>query len=123
MASNQLTSAAPHWFVVVNADPVAQRVVLTAVFTSNLDRLRRMYAADTLVEIGPEDFPSLSVPTSVDCNKPYLLSLDSLAGRVRDKDVTFCARLSPERMVQIRAAILASDQVELSKKALVPLVF
>lgn len=65
-----LSSPEPHYFIVVNSDPIKQKVLLLSVVTSQVEKvkLRRKTCLDTVVELGSADFDVLTKPSIVDCN-------------------------------------------------------
>lgn len=67
---HSFSSPEPHYFIVVNSDPLAQKVLLLAVVTLKIEKvkLRRRASPDTLVELAPKDFDLLTKPSIVDCN-------------------------------------------------------
>ena len=67
-ADRSLTSPEPHYFIVVNSDPLAQRVLLLSVVTSQVAnvKLRRQACPETLVELTPAELSILKKPSIVD---------------------------------------------------------
>jgi hypothetical protein len=53
--ARELTSTEPHFFVVLNRDPLGEELLLLTVFTSQIDkmRIRNRERPDTIVEFGP----------------------------------------------------------------------
>jgi hypothetical protein len=52
------TSTEPHYFVVVNKDPVGSKILILTIITSNIERVRRMRrtAPQSMVEFGPTEY-------------------------------------------------------------------
>jgi len=59
--ARELTSDLPHFFVVLNQNPLEEKLLLLTVFTSQIDkvRLRNRERPHTVVEFGPEDYGPL----------------------------------------------------------------
>jgi len=59
--ARELTSDLPHFFVVLNQNPLEEKLLLLTVFTSQIDkvRLRNRERPHTVVEFGPEDYEPL----------------------------------------------------------------
>jgi hypothetical protein len=117
-----LTSADPHYFIVVNADPWTQQVLLLSVVTSKVEEVKRRRAdcLVTLVELSPKDFDVLTKLSIVDCNSLKTIPLAEFNERfVRkeiqcfDKDLPLVLRRA------LRRAIHASNILADELKALV----
>lgn len=114
---HSLTSPEPHYFIVVNSDPLTQKVLLLAVVTSQIKtvKLRRKACLDTLVEITPEVFDVLTKPSIVDCNDLKEVPLADfnarfVANRIRYFDKDLPAALRKALRKAIHASIVLSDE-------------
>lgn len=119
---HSLSSPEPHYFIVVNSNPLTQKVLLLAVVTSQLDKvkLRRKACPDTLVELDPTSFDVLTKPSIVDCNDLKEIPLPEfnanfVAKRTRyfEKDLPLPLRRA------LRKAIHASIVISNEQKAMV----
>ena len=97
-----LTSPEPHYFIVVNADPLAQRVLLLAVVTSQVAtvKLRRKSCPETLVELTPAAFDVLTKPSIVDCNDLKEVPLAEFNERFERKTIQYCDKRPASRFAQ-----------------------
>ena len=117
-----LTSPEPHYFIVVNSDPLADQVLLLAVSSSKVETVRqrrRHLPPETLVEITPTEYGELKLPSIVDCNQIFRRSLaelaaDWVAGNLKHKD-----DLPASLLARIQAGIKLSPLVEAEAKALI----
>jgi hypothetical protein len=119
--SRELTSGEPHFFVVVNREPVtAKLLLLLTIVTSKVDkvRLRNRERPDTVVEISPKEYNEFKVPSAVDCNVVLEKPLSELAGLVRRKEVRYHKDMPAEIFARIKAAMQASPLVADELKAL-----
>src|SRR5258708_30923466 len=69
-----LTSAEPHYFIVVNNDPLTDQVLLLAVASSKIETVRqrrRALPAETLVEISPVEYGEFKLSSIMDCNPVF----------------------------------------------------
>lgn len=75
--NRSLTSPEPHYFIVVNSDPLSQTVLLLAVVTSQVEavKLRRADCRETLVEISPDEFKVFTKNSIIDCNDLKVVGL------------------------------------------------
>lgn len=89
--SRELTSAEPHFFVVINRDPLGTELLLLTIVTSNLAgvRVRNRTRRQTVVEITPADYPEFTLPSAIDCNSIFEKPLSDLAEMVRRKEVRY----------------------------------
>jgi|ERR1035437_96877 hypothetical protein len=111
--SRELSSGQPHFFIVVNRDPITTKLLLLTIVTSKVDkvRIRNRERPHTAVEISPQEYSEFTMLSAVDCNVVLEKSLTELAGLVRRKEVRYHKDLSPEIFGKIKAAILASPLV------------
>ena len=119
--ARELHSTEPHYFVVANRDPLGRRLVLLAVFSSQLEkiRLRNRTRPETVVEISPVDYAELKTLSAVDCNVIFRRSLDEMTTLVRQHRVRYHRDLPVAVVEKIRAAIVASPVVDPEDKELV----
>ncbi|HEY5232034.1 MAG TPA: hypothetical protein VIK35_00675 [Verrucomicrobiae bacterium] len=111
--SRELSFGQPHFFIVVNRDPITTRLLLLTIVTSKVDkvRIRNRERPDTVVEISPKEYDEFKVLSAVDCNVVLEKSLAELAGLVKRKEVRYHKDLPPEIFAKIKAAVLASSLV------------
>jgi len=118
----ELSSPEPHYFIVVNTDPLCDQVLLLAVASSKVENVRerrRQMPAETVVEISPTEYVEFRVPTVVDCNRVFRKSLielidDRKRGLVKPKN-----DLPREALLRIQTGIKASPLVEEEAKMLI----
>jgi hypothetical protein len=117
-----LTSPEPHYFIVVNADPLNQQVLVLSVVTSKVAevKLRRKACPDTLVELTPDIFDVLKKPSIVDCNDLKQIQLAEFNARFVRKEIHYFDKDLPSALRKaLRKAIHASAIVPAEVKALV----
>lgn len=111
--SRELTSREPHYFIVVNGDPLGTKLLLLTIVTSQLDkvRLRNRTRLETVVEISPAEYAEFRVESAVDCNVVLEKSLSELVEMIARKQVRYHRDVSPEILRKLQAAIQASPLV------------
>ena len=117
-----LTSAEPHYFIVVNSNPIAQELLLLGVVTSKVAEVkqRRRGSAETLVEISPRDFEIFRKLSIIDCNDLKQIQLVEFNARfVRNEIRYFNKDLPASLRNAVRRAIHASPIVPEEIKTLV----
>ena len=109
----ELSSGQPHFFVVVNREPITAKLLLLTIVTSKVEkvRIRNRERPNTVVEISPEEYNEFKVLSAVDCNVVLEKPLSELVGLVRRKEVRYHKDLPPEFFAKIRTAIIASPLV------------
>ncbi|HSH39895.1 MAG TPA: hypothetical protein VK993_14060 [Chthoniobacterales bacterium] len=117
-----LTSPEPHYFIVVNSDPLTQQVLLLAVCSSKVPEVkqRRREWPDTVVQISPQQFDVLKRESIVDCNDLKQVSLRDFNARFIRKQIKhFGKDLPPDLRRRVRTAIHASQILPAEIKSLV----
>ena len=111
--SRELTSERPHFFIVVNRDPIGSQLLLLTIVTSNVTdaRIRNRNRLQTIVEITPAEYREFKVHSVVDCNVVLEKPLSELSGMVRRNEVRYHCDLPAEIFAKIKTAILASPLV------------
>jgi hypothetical protein len=119
--SRELSSGQPHFFIVVNRDPIATKLLLLTIVSSKVDkvRIRNRERPHTVVEISPMEYSEFKMLSAVDCNVVLEKSLSELSGLVWRKEVRYHKDLSPEIFGKIKEAILASPLVADELKLLI----
>ena len=117
-----LTSPEPHYFIVVNADPLRQEVLLLGVCTSKVAEVktRRKDFPETIVEISPQTFDVLKKVSIVDCNDLKQVRLAEFNVRFLRKEIEYFDKDLPAALRNaLCKAIHASNIVPDELKALV----
>jgi len=111
--SRELTSERPHFFIVVNRDPIGSQVLLLTIVTSNVAdaRTRNRNRLQTIVEITPAEYREFKVHSVVDCNVVLEKPLSELSGMVRRNEVRYHRDLPAKIFAKIKTAVLASPLV------------
>ena len=111
--TRELTSAEPHFFIVVNRDPLGSELLLLTIVTSNINdvRVRNRTRLETVVEVTPAGYAEFSVQSAIDCNTIFEKPLSELADMVRRKEVRYHDDLPEKILAKVNAAVLASPVV------------
>lgn len=112
--TRELTSEQPHFFVVVNRDPIGAKRVLLTIVTSKVEAVRRRNRdrPETFIEILPSDYDELTMNSAIDCNVVIEKPLAELADMVQRRQVRYHRDLPAEVFTKLKAAIAASPVVE-----------
>jgi len=110
-----LTSSEPHYFVVLNGHPQSDAVLLLAVASSQLGKVRRRRTAmppETLVEVTPAEYADFTVPTIVDCNQVFELPREELIEKITTKQIRGQNDLPAAILAKICVGVLLSPRVD-----------
>lgn len=119
MADRALTSTQAHYFIVVNADPLGDKILLLTVASSQADnvrRLRKREAESTVVEIPESEYSHFTKDTVIDCNQVFTKSLADLCDLWKRKEIVPKDDLPPQILNQLTKGVLESRLILESDK-------
>lgn len=90
MAERALMSGQAHYFIVVNADPLGDEVLLLTVASSQVESVRRRRKREpvsTVVEIQESEYSHFTKDTVIDCNQVFTKSLADLCDQWKRKEI------------------------------------
>ena len=105
----------PHFFVVLNLEPLADPELVMVNATSNVKsaRWRCKTQPETLVELTPADYSEFTAPVSAfDCNMTTVTTLLQLATKLTNAELSLRQNMDEAVVGRLRAAVLASHTVE-----------
>jgi len=105
--SRELTSQQPHFFVVVNRNPIGTKRILLTIVTSKVEVMRRRNRdrPKTFIEIAPADYDELKVHSAIDGNVIIEKPFSELSEMVRRGQVRYHRDLPRDIFVKLKAAI------------------
>ena len=120
MLHPDVLSDQPHYLVVLNREPVSDRVLVLACCSSSLDRNRQMCNRypGTYVEITPEEYPAFRTLTSVNGGGVVELPMRDLENAVRNQTVRNHDDMPADVVDRIAAAVRLSPRVANELKAM-----
>lgn len=83
-------TAEPHYFIVINADPQSDRVLIMTVGSSQIEKTklrRRNMPGETLVEVDSSEYPDFTKETIIDCNQVFELSREELVQKYQAREL------------------------------------
>jgi len=109
------SSTEPHFFIVLNPDPLSNSFVALVCASSKIDRVRRRRShlpPETLVRINPDQYADFTRPSIVDGNQVYQRSIGELELKIRRGQLEIKADMDMVFIKRIRAAVMRSPMVE-----------
>jgi hypothetical protein len=105
----------PHYFIVINLDPLSEKVILLVCSTTrpyNVQQRRLNCPSKTLVEVTPAQYPDFTLTSIIDCNNVIdTETIDSLINRLANKELVMKTEMAIELVEQFREGVLASPLV------------
>ena len=104
----------PHFFVVMNIDPLRDAVIYLLCSST---RIKKVYdrnpdsPKETHVEISPNEYEGFRTNSIVDCNEIHSKSLDELTKKLSEGRLTLKPEMSEALMEQLRSGIRSSRGV------------
>jgi len=111
----------PHYFVVLNHQPLTDQSVVLICASSQVDNVRRRTRRfpGTLVELSLTDYRDFSAPiTAFDGNAVLTKSVSELIAKLRDGNLKMKTEMPPAIVARLREAVLASPTVDRKTKAI-----
>jgi hypothetical protein len=124
MAERGLSSIEPHYFVVLNQNPLESKLLLLLVATSQVEKakgriLRKNLPSESLVVIDDAEYDDFSKESCIDCNKLFNKSLEELCEQWRKKEVRAHKDLPRELVEKLIEGVKASPLIVEEDKALI----
>jgi hypothetical protein len=104
----------PHYFIVINRNPLTDEVLLLVWASSQVEKVRRRRANQpgTLVEIEPAQYPAFSRTSVIDCNNVLKKSLDEIVLRLNCGQLKVKPDMPLSLIEQIREALRRSPIID-----------
>lgn len=125
MRDRNLSSGKEHYFIVLNANPCADEIILLSVATSKIENQRRRIriqgeSPETLVIVSPQEYSVFSVPTAINCNAVFVSDADDFEKKVLSKrDASPHKDIPADILEKIICGVLLSNSVSDDQKELV----
>ena len=107
-------SEEPHFFIVINLDPLGDNILLLVCSHSKVEHIKRMRRIHpgTTVEIDPSIYKEFKALSIVDCNVVFQKSIDELNEKYKGGKLRFKTVIPIEIIEKLREAVLESVVVE-----------
>jgi hypothetical protein len=112
-----ISSAEPHFFVVLNKNPRTEEVLVLVCASSQVEKRKQAiqrlgFPATTLVFVSPTEYVLFKKDTVIDCNRAYEKTPQSLVEKLEQGKLKVCTEIMAEAIVQqLLQGVMASPQV------------
>lgn len=107
-------SSDPHYFVVINIDPMNEEVILLVCASSSIFKVTSRSAnlpPQTLIRVEPSEYPGFVYASVFDCNYVYRDSLETLIERLSNKQLELKPEIDMKLVERLRRGVLDSPLV------------
>lgn len=112
-----LSSAEPHFFVVLNRNPRTEECIILFCASSQVEKRKDIakklgFPTQTLVIVSPGEYRLFKKQTVIDCNRAFEKTAQSLIDKLKDERLKVCTEIMPDEIVKrLVQGVLASSQV------------
>jgi hypothetical protein len=109
-----LNSPEPHYFIVININPITDRALILVCSSSKVNerkQMRRMFPG-TLIEISPVQYTEFDKNSIVDCNQIFEKSITEIIQKKCCGELKIKPVVDYSIVEELREAVIASPQVE-----------
>ncbi|MBE9580123.1 MAG: hypothetical protein IMF18_00705 [Proteobacteria bacterium] len=116
-----LVSQDPHYFIVINNNPITDETLLLVCSSSQIEKVKRRTRdwPETTVEIKKTEYAGFTVDSIVNCNWAFSRKTDYLVQKLTDGELRMMPEMDIVIVEKLRKAIMRSPKVEAGKKRLV----
>ncbi len=116
-----LLSEGPHYFIVINKDPVTDAVLLLVCSSSQIEKVKRRTRdfPGTTVQISKAEYAGFTVDSIVDCNWVFPRGLELLVRKLSTGELKVLPEMDTAIVNKLRRAAMRSPKVEATKKRLI----
>lgn len=111
----------PHYFIVINLDPLNEKVLLLVCSTTRPYKVQQRHLncpEKTLVQVTPSQYPDFTLTSIIDCNNVIdTETINSLINRLANKELVMKTEMDIELVEQFREGVLVSPVVSRRIKA------
>jgi len=119
------SSQEPHYFIVLNRDPLSTNVVILVCSSSQIEKVEKRIArlglpCETAVKILESEYTSFTTDSIINCNEVFQRSIDQLVGKLKTNDLKIKAEMSSGFVEKLVAAVRKSPLVAQEVKDMLP---
>jgi len=109
-----LTSKEPHYFIVINNNPIVDKIILLVCASSRIMKVKqiRRHLPKTLVEIKERDYPDFTKDSIVDCNYVLSKTIDDIVEKLSAGNLKLKREMDISIVENLREAVINSPVVD-----------
>ena len=110
-----LSSAKPHYFIVMNLNPSEDAFLVLTLASSNIAgvvRRSKNLPPETIVEVLPAEYSEFNVPSVIDCNYYFRVTKQELLQKLQAGLAAEKMRIPPHILAKLRTGVLQSPLIE-----------
>lgn len=112
---DSFSSSDPHYFIVINKDPIEDKVIFLVWASSQIEKVkrrRRSCPSETLVGITPDQYEGFIVNSVIDCNKVQERGIETLVDKLKQDKLKIMPEMDVSLVQRLREGVLSSSQIE-----------
>ena len=105
----------PHYFIVINIDPLTDNVLLLLCAHSKVEQIKRIRShlhPGTTIEIGHQTYNDFKQPSIIDCNNVFQKTIKELKEKFKNGELRIKKIMPIEIIEELREAVIESVMVE-----------
>ncbi len=114
-AESSFSSLEPHYFIVINIDPLQDRIIFLVCASSKIEKVKKRYRTcpdETLIEISPNQYPDFRFDSIINCNEVIEKTVDQLVEKLIQEKLKLKTKMNPALVKQLRQGVLCSPVIE-----------
>jgi hypothetical protein len=117
----ELTSPEPHYFIILNHDPIKDEYLILVCSSSRVDKVKKKLknCPDTFVEIFTDEYSGFTKDSIIDCNKIFKRTKEQLIEKCSLGELKLKTQIGMSLLEKIRKSVLSSKVVEEEYKKLI----
>jgi len=112
---SSFSSLEPHYFIVINIDPLQDRIIFLVCASSQIDKVKQRYRicpGETLIEISPSQYRDFRFDSVINCNEVIEKTVDQLVEKLIQKKLKLKTEMDSALVKQLRQGVLCSPLIE-----------
>jgi len=92
------SSSEPHYFIVLNSDPLNDQVILLVCASSKIDKVmkrRKTCPEETLIKVNSVQYPDFPVDSIIDCNSILQVTITKLVEKLSKRELRLKTEMDP----------------------------
>lgn len=109
-----LKSREPHYFIVINREPLTDTVLLLVCASSQVEKVNRRregYPPETLVQVSPGEYSGFTRASVIDCNHVFERNINELVEKLTNGNLRLEAEMSAALVERLRDGVVSSNLV------------